>query len=65
MRTVFFATLLAAGLATAGASNVNAAAANGAAIGQAVEQLDSTIVVANGCGWRRHWSWRWRRCVWN
>jgi hypothetical protein len=65
MRTVFFATLLAAGLATAGMSNVNAAPASGAAIGQAAEQLDSTLVVRNGCGHGRHWSWRWRRCVWN
>ena len=65
MRTIFFAMLIAAGFAVAGASNVNAAAANGAAIGQAAEQLDTTVAVANGCGWRRHWSPRWRRCVWN
>ena len=65
MRTVVFATLLAAGLAAAGASHVNAAPVSGAAIGQAAEQLDATIAVRNGCGWRRHWSWRWRRCVWN
>jgi hypothetical protein len=65
MRTLFFATLLAAGFAVAGVSHVNAAVANGSAISQAVEQLDSNIDVANGCGWRRHWSYRLRRCVWN
>ena len=65
MRTIFFAMLLATGFAVAGASTVNAAAVNGAAIGQAAEQLDTTVAVANGCGRGRHWSPRWRRCVWN
>jgi hypothetical protein len=65
MRTIFFAMLFAAGFAVAGSSHVNAAAANGAAIGQAAEQLDTTVAVANGCGRGRHWSPRLRRCVWN
>ncbi len=65
MRTIFFAMLLVAGFAIAGVSTVNAAAVNGAAIGQAAEQLDTKVEVANGCGLRRHWSYRWRRCVWN
>jgi hypothetical protein len=63
MRTIFFAMLLATGFAIAGASTVNAAAANGAAFGQAVEQMNDKIDVANGCGRGRYWSVRLRRCV--
>ena len=32
-----------------------------------VSQDEATVVtpVRDGCGWRRHWSVRLRRCVWN
>lgn len=29
------------------------------------DEITSVTPVRDGCGWRRHWSYRLRRCVWN
>jgi len=65
MRTILFATFVAAGFALVGTSGANATVANGKVIGQAAQQSDQTIEVAEGCGRGRHWSRYQRRCVWN
>ena len=31
----------------------------------AQDSASAVIPVADGCGWRRHWSRRFHRCVWN
>lgn len=63
MRMILCATLLAAGFAIANMPGVNAAPLSGAAVGQASEQLDSTVVVRDNCGRHRRWSHRRNRCV--
>ena len=29
------------------------------------DEASMATVVRDGCGWRRHWSPRYRRCVWD
>jgi hypothetical protein len=65
MRTVLFAILIAVGFAFVGTTEASAAAANGTVVGQAAQQFDSTILVADGCGRGRHWSRYRGMCVWN
>jgi hypothetical protein len=65
MRTILFATLVAAGFALTGTSAANAAAANGTVVGQAAQSSDQVLQVREGCGRHRHWSKFKGRCVWN
>jgi hypothetical protein len=63
MRSILLATLVIAGFSLA-ATNASALPTLGGAT-LSTYQGNDTIVVANGCGPRRHWSWHWHRCVWN
>lgn len=64
MRSVLLAMALAAGLGFAALPSASAAPGLGGAVLSNLKASD-VITVANGCGPRRHWSWRRHHCVWN
>jgi hypothetical protein len=67
MRILLLSACFAVGMGIIGMSAASALPANGSVISsaQAGEQAGSLLQVGWRCGPHRHWSYRWRRCVWN